>query len=729
MIILKNLDIHAFNPPVYSDLYSKYNTLLVKTDGSRSSNNMTFLDSSHNNIQLTTFGSPSQKIFSPFIKPDGAWSNYFDGSSSLSFSSDSGFDGKKYICLEAWVYFTSVTSAVLFAGRESNYWICYDRTDVGADSGKFAFVIYDGSSWYTVSSTTGAVAGQWYHVVGIKDDTTLRIYINGNQENTSSFSGTPATGAYDFQVGGYTGSSTITGYMSNVRLVTGSSNILPYTSNFTPSTTPLTSVTGTQLLTCQSNRFIDNNNQATAKTIDGYYGSTSVQSFSPFPLTSEYSPSVNGASGYFNGGSDHLMTDVNANLNLGTNNFTLEYWVYFNSTAGDVTALGFGNSADYDPIMGYYKWYYVETLRYWLSSSGGSWDLVGSGGGQYDPNGVIAGYIPLYCWVHVAITRQGNTIRSFYNGVPGWSTNTSSSIYQSANTISIGGRGNGSLVGWISDVRYIKGEAIYTSEFTPPTAPLTAVPGTEFLCNFTNSGVYDITGNYDINPVSGVSVSTSKFKFKDSSIRFDGSSYITLSNNPVNTLGDFTVEGWFYSDTATSVYQCLFSFGGDPGLSSLGTVTFSLGGFNGGSAGSCVSLYTSTDGSSWAHTDPSSSGVISNSVWTHFAVTRCGETMNAYINGNQVITYSLSSTTPLYSGSLDRIGAFCYSNPWNLNGYLQDFRVTNGFARYIGNFVPPDHQLATGYHPETLAPKNKPKGKSDPFFKNVKLLLHGNFPE
>ena len=80
----------------------------------------------------------------------------------------------------------------------------------------------------------------------------------------------------------------MTGYVSNVRLVTGGSNsIFPYSgltsgSSFTVPTTPLTSVSGTQILTSSGNRFVDFNTDTTAKTFSNVNGSPSIDESIPF---------------------------------------------------------------------------------------------------------------------------------------------------------------------------------------------------------------------------------------------------------------------------------------------------------------------------------------------------------------------------------------------------------------------------------------------------------------
>jgi hypothetical protein len=70
-------------------------------------------------------------------------------------------------------------------------------------------------------------------------------------------------------------------------------------------TTPLTAISGTELLTCQTNRFVDNSTNNFAITVNG---NTSVQPFSPFAPSAAYDPSVNGGSGYFDGSGDGVTT-------------------------------------------------------------------------------------------------------------------------------------------------------------------------------------------------------------------------------------------------------------------------------------------------------------------------------------------------------------------------------------------------------------------------------------
>ena len=46
-----------------------------------------------------------------------------------------------------------------------------------------------GGSWQAVSSTTSPDVGTWYHVVGVRDNASFKIYVNGTLENTATISG------------------------------------------------------------------------------------------------------------------------------------------------------------------------------------------------------------------------------------------------------------------------------------------------------------------------------------------------------------------------------------------------------------------------------------------------------------------------------------------------------------------------------------------------------------
>ena len=184
-------------------------------------------------------------------------------------------------------------------------------------------------------------------------------------------------------------------------------------------------------------------------------GSTSANTFNP--MQDGY------YSNYFNGSSDYLSVPSNAALIFGSNDFTIESWVYLSA----VTAAG--------------SWIYSRTLS---SGVGTNFFIYNSYlNGQYSTNGTsntsIIGTtaIPLNTWNHVAYTRSSSTLTLWLNGVSQITAAISGTLHDSGTSATIGtaypGVIYGPLAGYISNVRIVKGTAVYTTSFTPPTAALT----------------------------------------------------------------------------------------------------------------------------------------------------------------------------------------------------------------------------------------------------------------
>lgn len=99
-----------------------------------------------------------------------------------------------------------------------------------------------GSSTTTVSSTLSF--DTWYHVAVVRSGTSVKVYIDGVETNSQA-----TTSPIDSNGDGVSFCSYMSGWVSNLRVVKGSA---VYTGNFTPSSEPLTSITGTSLLTAQN---------------------------------------------------------------------------------------------------------------------------------------------------------------------------------------------------------------------------------------------------------------------------------------------------------------------------------------------------------------------------------------------------------------------------------------------------------------------------------------------
>lgn len=58
---------------------------------------------------------------------------------------------------------------------------------------------FDGS-WRNTSTGLTPVLGQWYHLVGTYDGTTVRLYSNSSSIGTLTYSGTPAIGSSEYRI-------------------------------------------------------------------------------------------------------------------------------------------------------------------------------------------------------------------------------------------------------------------------------------------------------------------------------------------------------------------------------------------------------------------------------------------------------------------------------------------------------------------------------------------------
>jgi len=232
--------------------------------------------------------------------------------------------------------------------------------------------------------------------------------------------------------------------------------------------------------------------------------------------------------------------------------------------------------------------------------------------------------------------------------------------------------------GYISNARIVKGTAVYTSAFTPPTAPLTAVTNTQLLLNYTNAGIPDATAKNVLETVGNAQISTAQSKFGGSSMSFDGTGdYLTLTANPTNFAfgtGDFTIEMWLYTN---SVSNSVFYDGRPAGTNGAYPMLYFISGF----------LYYWVNG---ANVIASGTAVLSTSTWYHIALCRSGTNTKLFLDGVQIGSTYTDSNNYLNTGNRPWIGVNANStNTSYLNGYIDDLRITKGYARYTTNFTPP----------------------------------------
>ena len=154
-------------------------------------------------------------------------------------------------------------------------------------------------------------------------------------------------------------------------------------------------------------------------------------------------------------GSSYLSMPSKPELNFGTGDFTVELWTYALAVTG------------------------AQLVS--ANSSGGlfiGWDGAngfGVGRASVAWDNIVGGAQPLNVWMHLAVCRSGTTLRLFKDGQQ-YGSNFTNSL---ALDLSLGGTQIGAQNGaynpnaYISNLRVVKGVALYTEAFVPPTQPLT----------------------------------------------------------------------------------------------------------------------------------------------------------------------------------------------------------------------------------------------------------------
>jgi hypothetical protein len=622
-------------------------TYVTVTDGA---NNTTFLDNSPNFFPITRNGSTTQGSRTPYW-PDGQWSNYFNGSTDyLTAPSNAAFAfGTGDFTIECWVN-TPIVNA--------NNDVLIELRSSGATSTGFVFNMNPTGVGYQLNFYTdgGFNLGStvlnynvWNHVAVTRSGTTVRLFSNGVVSATfikaNNFSDMPVPRIGSSPL--YSPSS-VNGYISNFRVVKGTA---VYTAAFTPPTTPLTAIANTVLLTCQSNRFRDNSTNNFAITVNG---TPQVQTFRPFASTVTYSPAVHGASGYFNGTTDYLSLASNAEFNIFGGDMTIDGWLYPTALTGRSEHFLAFIVNDANRVSLYFS---GTSFIFWTSTTGG-----GNG-----PK-ITSASFPRNTWTHVALVKSGATFTLYVNGI---SAGTSSTTVYPTSAMSLNvGTYNGvtstdAFTGYMSNVRIVKGTAIYTAAFAPPTAPMTNTGITSLLLNFDNAGIYDATVQNAVTTVSDARVNIARSQWPPSSMFFDGTGdWLTMPNNPAFAFGtgDFTIECWVY----------FTSVSGAPTITDSRSSTSSTAGFNLGLSSARVQLYTTSQLLIGATT------LVINQ-WYYIAVTRVGTALKIFVNGSQDATTSNSTN---WSDQTLVIGAT--PNLVNLmTGYIQDLRITRGLARTV----------------------------------------------
>jgi hypothetical protein len=414
-------------------------TLHLQGIGSNGAQNNTFLDNSGNNYTITRFGNATQGRFSPFSQSavynatSHGGSAHFDGSGDYIGTTTNTVVGTGDFTLDWWIYHID-------AGNPCWLWDGWFNSGNGpqifiTSSGTlFRYQPYDVP---IINLTIANTVNQWVYYRICRSSSTVRLFINGvYQAQATDSRNYSTTFRGGFGARARDGAEGNRAYFSSFRATT--SALSTTNTNFSVPTAPFTAITNTILLLNFTNAGIyDSSSKTNLETVGNAQIST---------VTAKWGSS----SIRFDGTGDWLLVPDLPSQRIGTGNFTVEMWVYRNSS-GTYGLVGKGTST-----------------TGWLVSLNSSNQVVFTNGTSTITS---TGTVSATTWTHIAVVREGtgaNQTKIYINGTND-GTGTVSTNFNQTNAMYIGAdrTGGSATNAYVQDVR-ITTLARYTANFAAP---------------------------------------------------------------------------------------------------------------------------------------------------------------------------------------------------------------------------------------------------------------------
>jgi hypothetical protein len=421
---------------------------------------------------------------------------------------------------------------------------------------------------------------------------------------------------------------------------------------------------------------------STTITSDGFpitpNGNTTQGTFSPFSQT--------GWGAYFDGSNDSVSVVSDASWAL-SGVFSVEAWVWNGGTQTNYPGI-FAT-----PTNGFVLAFKTDTSQFGVAQSGVAWTSV------------LATPPTANTWTHVAVTRDSsNVMRMFYNGVLKASATVTTSFAQGALTIGAQS-GSGSLLGYLSNARWIKGSiptsyqtsstTIDAAIFTPSTSSLTtssqgATSGDVKLLALQNNRFIDNSSSpFTLTPNNGVAITPfSPFAPTQSysAAAVGGSGYFDGNTDYLNGIG--TAADWAFMSNSTALwsFECWLFVSASTEQGIIDTT---------GGSSSNVGVYIAKTTSNTILVDitrgvggtrvatGTTTGALTPNAWNHLLVTYdqslSTQNFKVYINGGSAETFNKTANAP--SGSNPTysltVGGYNTTSTLTWNGYISSLRISN----------------------------------------------------
>ena len=409
-------------------------------------------------IQILTIATP-QTSFAANGDPGSisttAQTNYLEYAKSTAFAFGTGD-----FTIEYWYKPTGTgRNDVLDFINGSKSETLLNRLDLGSNiAGKYVYTYSQTAGTVCDSISQGTItANVWQHAALTRNNGSLSYWVDGVLQGTGTCSIDLGSQGYALKVWWESGG----GQLSNIRVVKGKAM---YTSAFTPATSFLGNVQGSDNGINYTTSLLLNTRQGSYTADSSVNGLIPVTNTVTTGLSNPFAGSIS-----FNGSNQYLSIAGSANTAMGTGDFTWETWVKTSSSTGyqafidsrnnplaggDTTGFYFGTNFNTR-----YPMFYTNTLQAESSIALNS-----------------------NSWNHVALVRSSGVVKIYVNGVNGISGGKNDSTNLSNQRIFVGSSGADLFLnGNLSNVRIVKGTALYASNFTVPTSPLQRVTNTALL--------------------------------------------------------------------------------------------------------------------------------------------------------------------------------------------------------------------------------------------------------
>ena len=308
----------------------------------------------------------------------------------------------------------------------------------------------------------------------------------------------------------------------------------------------------------------------------------------------------------------------------------------------------------------------------------------------------------LNTWYHFRFTRTTNSWNMYCNGVRvGITESNSCTVPNFTGNVYLGcwGALYSFFNGYIDEFRIVRGKSVCSgASFVLPSIPYAPYLDDIYSVNLLHFNSYNtstviIDESSQIWSNSTCTIDTSQSRFGGSSLNLNGSSYLSLSPSSLTpyTLGnnDFTIEMWIRSNSLPSngQYQILYSqyYSSNTRLllfiyNNSGTYELRAEIWSGG-----VEYF------SYAH----ALAGFATGAWHHIAWSTKTSVHRFFYDGvEQGPDNPNSYTIPLIASQNIYIGGVTGVTYWN--GWIDEFRFSNGISRYNANFTPELSQFGPG---------------------------------